>query len=109
MNNFAKEKCTPIEKGAAPLARGEVERLIKDLSGWTSNPAATAITKTYSFKDFLTALSFANAIAFLAEREGHHPDLAISWGEVEITLSTHSLKGLSRNDFILAAKIDALR
>jgi len=66
------------------------------------------IKRTYEFKDFKQALEFVNKVGELAEREGHHPDLKLSWGKVEVKLYTHNIDGLSENDFIMAAKVDKL-
>jgi 4a-hydroxytetrahydrobiopterin dehydratase len=66
------------------------------------------LERTFRFSDFLSALQFVNEVGDLAEREGHHPDIFLSWGKVKITLYTHAIGGLSENDFILAAKIDTL-
>jgi 4a-hydroxytetrahydrobiopterin dehydratase len=82
--------------------------LLKKLDGWTLWPDAKTISKSFTFKNFATAFAFAAKIADHAEAEGHHPDLLISWGRVEVELSTHSIGGLSENDFILAAKIDGI-
>jgi 4a-hydroxytetrahydrobiopterin dehydratase len=67
------------------------------------------LAKDYSFKDFKEALDFTNRVGALAEEEGHHPDIHLAWGKVKITLYTHSIGGLSENDFILAAKADSVR
>jgi 4a-hydroxytetrahydrobiopterin dehydratase len=79
---------------------------MKQLHEWTLSTDDKSISKTFTFKNFMGAMHFANAIAEIAEQEGHHPDLAISWGKVGVSLTTHAIKGLSQNDFILAAKID---
>lgn len=107
--NLAERKCEPCEKGGPPLPPQEAERLLKELDGWTLWPDAKAISKSLKFKDFASAFAFAAKVAAIAEEEGHHPDLSIGWGRVEIELSTHSIGGLSENDFIVAAKIDAIR
>ena len=100
--------CVPCEGNMPPLTRREAEKLLKEIAGWELNDTATIIRKTFKFKDFKDAMRFANNIAEVAELEGHHPDLVVKWGSVEVLLSTHSVKGLSENDFILAAKVDTL-
>ena len=100
--------CVPCEGGMPPLTRREAEKLLKEITGWELNDTATIIRKAFKFKDFKDAMRFANNIAEVAELEGHHPDLVVKWGSVEVLLSTHSVKGLSENDFILAAKVDTL-
>ncbi|MDP3646428.1 MAG: 4a-hydroxytetrahydrobiopterin dehydratase [bacterium] len=101
--------CVPCEGGTVPLFRSRVDELLKEVQGWSLSPDGKSISKTVKFKDFLEAMEFANKITPIAEAEGHHPDLTISWGKVGIELSTHAISGLSENDFILAAKIDQLR
>ena len=102
------ERCIPCEGGALPLMRKEAEALMAQLHNWTLDVNAQKLSKTYRFKDFKEALDFTNKVGELAEREGHHPDITLQWGKVAIELTTHAIKGLSQNDFILAAKIDAL-
>jgi 4a-hydroxytetrahydrobiopterin dehydratase len=88
--------------------REEAEAFLKDIPEWMLWPDASTISRSFKFKNFKEAFAFATKVAALAEEEGHHPDLLISWGRVEIELSTHAINGLSENDFILAAKIDKL-
>lgn len=106
--DLAAEKCVPCEGDAVPLTRDEAEQLRADIPEWMLWPDASTISRSFKFKDFKSAFAFAEKVAVLAEAEGHHPDLLISWGRVEIELSTHSIGGLSQNDFILAAKIDRI-
>ncbi len=106
--NLAQKKCVPCESGMPPLTRQEAQALMGQLTGWTLSGDARWLSKDFKFKDFAEAMVFANNIAVTAEEEGHHPDLAISWGRVTVELSTHAIGGLSENDFILAAKIDTL-
>lgn len=105
---LAKKRCVPCEGGATPLPRGEAEALLAQLPDWELSPDGARITRRFSFADFAGAVAFANRVAAVAEQEGHHPDLHVSWGKVVVELSTHALGGLSENDFILAAKIDEL-
>lgn len=88
--------------------RKEAEALLQELSGWTMSEDTKQLSKTYQFKNFKDALAFANKVGALAEEEGHHPDMQVSWGKVSLELTTHVIRGLSQNDFILAAKIDHL-
>lgn len=106
--DLADKKCIPCEKGGPPLPPQDAEALLTKLDNWTLWPDAKMISKAFTFKDFASAFAFAAKVAALAEEENHHPDLLISWGRVEIELSTHSIGGLSENDFILAAKIDGI-
>ncbi len=104
-DGLAAEKCTPAEPGQAPLSATVIESLLSSLEGWALVDRKR-IEKRYAFTDFLSALAFVNAIGGIAEAEGHHPDIALGWGRAEISLTTHDVGGLSRSDFILAAKIE---
>ncbi|HEY0782153.1 MAG TPA: 4a-hydroxytetrahydrobiopterin dehydratase [Thermoanaerobaculia bacterium] len=88
------------------LSDAEVEQGAAQLTGWTV--AAKSLEKEYRFKDFADALAFVNRLGAAAEEQGHHPDVYLTWGKVRVTLSTHSLGGLSANDFQLAAAADRL-
>ena len=107
MTNLAEMKCVPCQRGAAPLKRAEIIPLLRQLRGWDAVDDHH-LSKSISFPDFATALAFVNEIGALAEKEGHHPDITLSWGKVGIQLWTHSVGGLSESDFVLAAKIDKL-
>ena len=106
--SLAEKKCVPCEGGTMPLTIQEAETHMKELQGWTLSGDSRKISKEMKFKDFADALAFANKIGAIAEAEGHHPDLIVKWGKVGIELSTHSIGGLSENDFIVAAKIDGI-
>ncbi len=110
MSNPLKEKhCVPCEGDADPLTKQESERLRAHVEEWQMNDDVS-IEKTIVFSDFKEALSFVNKVGTIAEQEGHHPDIRLhDYKKVTLTLSTHAIKGLSENDFILAAKIDELR
>lgn len=92
----------------APLKGKALEILHRELGSSWAVVEERYLEKEFRFKDFREALSFANKVGAIAEQEGHHPDLFISWGKVKVQLSTHKIKGLSENDFILAAKCDGL-
>jgi 4a-hydroxytetrahydrobiopterin dehydratase len=103
-----KRKCIPCEEGSAPLSPSEIEPLSKNISGWQVLENKK-IEKKYHFVDFKHAVTFINEVADIAEFEGHHPDIYLhNWNKVTITLSTHAAKGLTENDFIMAAKIDQI-
>ncbi|MEY4747226.1 MAG: hypothetical protein RLZZ416_275 [Candidatus Parcubacteria bacterium] len=108
MQDLAAKNCVACKSGQSPLSRDEAEALMKQLIGWTLSGDARWISKEFKFKDFAEAFTFAKKIADIAEKEGHHPDLQISWGKTTAELTTHAIKGLSESDFILAAKIDKL-
>jgi 4a-hydroxytetrahydrobiopterin dehydratase len=102
------KQCVPCEGGMPALTNDEIEPLLAQLEGWTV-VGGKRLAKTYRFPDFAQALAFVNKAGEVAEAEGHHPDLYLSWGKVGVELMTHAIGGLSENDFILAAKLDAAR
>jgi 4a-hydroxytetrahydrobiopterin dehydratase len=102
------KKCIPCEAGGPALTRIEAMVLLKQIPGWHLNEGARKLGRTFRFKDFKEAMAFADTVGEIAEEEGHHPDLHVAWGKVRIELSTHAVRGLSENDFIMAAKIDQI-
>lgn len=106
--DLVQKKCVACEGGMPPLTREEAQILLKQLKGWTLSGDDRWISKEYKFKDFAQALAFTDKVGAIAESEGHHPDIQLSYGKVVIELSTHAIKGLSENDFILAAKTDQI-
>ncbi len=108
MIDLASRRCVPCEGGVPPLDREEAERLRAAVPRWELDQDAKTIRRTFRFKNFREALAFVNAVADIAETEGHHPDITIHYQRVPLTLTTHAIGGLSENDFILAAKIDRL-
>ncbi len=108
MSDLTEKKCVPCEGGTAGLSKPEAEVLMKKLNDWTLNFGAPEITKSLSFKNFHKTMDFVNAVAYIANKENHHPDLCVGFNYCTISLKTHAISGLSENDFIVAAKIDAL-
>ncbi len=111
MSELLSKKCIPCEGGTLPLSPEQAAELHTQIPDWQiaeEGGMPKKITRSWKFADFAEALAFANKVGALAEEEGHHPDLLVSWGKVGVELSTHSIGGLSENDFIIAAKIDAL-
>ncbi len=106
--DFASKRCVPCEGGVPRKAPAEVDEALRSLDGWDPQDGKTRIHKHYRFKDFVEAMRFVNAMAALAESEGHHPDFSVHWNAVDVTLWTHAIGGLSDNDFIVAAKLDRL-
>jgi len=100
-------ECLPAKPGEAPLPIAEADSLLEHLDQWTIQ-AGKYLRKAWAFSDFQSALNFVNAIGHLAESVGHHPDIALGWGRVEVELTTHDIGGLHRADFILAARIDLI-
>lgn len=104
-----KEKhCVPCEEGGEKLTREQAQDLMPHVPGWTLSDDAAKLTRSYPLKDFASALALVNDVGKLAEEEWHHPDISFGWGRVDITLTTHSMRGLSENDFIMAAKMNDL-
>ncbi len=108
MSDLASKTCVPCRGGVPPLKGEELRALEKQVDGWKV-VGEHHIVKTFKFPDFRTALDFVNRVGELAEQQGHHPDILLSWGKVEVTTWTHAINGLTESDFILAAKIDQLR
>jgi 4a-hydroxytetrahydrobiopterin dehydratase len=102
------KQCVPCRGGIPPLSRADAERLLAETPGWTLDDGATRIERAFKFQDFVGALAFVNRVAALAEAEDHHPDIAFGWGYCRVTFQTHKIKGLHENDFIMAAKVNAL-
>ena len=108
MHTLADEHCTPLPAGARPLAPADWPPLLAQLNGAWRIVDDHHLTRSWRLPDFAQALALVNRIGALAEAQDHHPDLVLRWGRVELTLWTHAVGGLSRNDFILAAHIDRL-
>ena len=106
MSNLTARKCIPCEGGVDPLKPAEVENLLKQLNGWVLFDGL--ISKTYTFKNHYETLAFVNAAAWISHREDHHPDMSVGYNSCRVAYKTHAIDGLSTNDFICAAKIDAL-
>lgn len=104
-----KKKCIPCEAGGKPLARADAQDYLDELIGWTMNEEATKISKEYKFQDFIGAINFVERVADVAEEEGHHPDIHVHYNKVTLELWTHKVGGLTENDFIIAAKVDAMK
>lgn len=105
--SLAQKHCVPCRGGVPPLKGAELENLKNQVTGWQV-VEEHHLTKTYTFPDFLKALEFVNRAGAIAEQEGHHPDLYLSWGKVGVKTWTHKIDGLTESDFILAAKIDQI-
>ncbi|MGA3293488.1 MAG: 4a-hydroxytetrahydrobiopterin dehydratase [Candidatus Acidiferrales bacterium] len=107
MTELASKNCVPCRGGVPPLAGQELDALAKQVSQWNV-VNGHHITRNFKFPDFRQALTFVNKVGEVAEQQGHHPDILLSWGKAEVTTWTHSINGLTESDFILAAKIDKL-
>jgi len=100
------KKCVPCEGGVPPKTESEAMELLKQLDGWLLNGGK--IEKSFDFKDFYETIEFVNSVAWICNREGHHPDLEVSYNKCKVIFWTHAISGLSENDFICAAKVDRL-
>jgi 4a-hydroxytetrahydrobiopterin dehydratase len=108
MAGLAEKECVTCKGGVPPLKGQELARLAGELKeGWRV-VEEHHLEKQFKFKNFREALTFTNKVGELAEAQGHHPDIYLTWGEVKVTIWTHKVNGLTESDFILAAKIDQL-
>src|SRR5690606_14261363 len=109
MSDLTQKRCVPCEGGVEPLSRAEAESLLKQLDpAWQLAEDGKSIHREYKFRNFYRTMSFVNAVAHIANSEEHHPDLEIGYGYCRVKFNTHAIGGLSENDFICAAKVDAL-
>lgn len=103
------KNCVPCQGGVLPLGEQEINTLMTQLkNNWNINEQGH-LYKQFNFSDFMGAMNFANKVAALAEQQAHHPDLTIAWGACKVEIWTHKINGLTESDFILAAKIDAIK
>ncbi|HXQ92004.1 MAG TPA: 4a-hydroxytetrahydrobiopterin dehydratase [Nitrososphaerales archaeon] len=110
MEQLAQTKCTACHAGEPTVTPEEIARLQPQIVGWSivERDEIKRLERVFKFKDFAEALAFTNKVGQIAEEEGHHPAILTEWGKVTITWWTHKIKGLHRNDFIMAAKTDRL-
>ena len=111
MNDLLDKKCVPCEGGVIPFDISEIHKYQKKVDGWNivkNNKDIFFIEKNFKFKNFEDSQNFVNHVGKISEEEGHHPDIIFGWGYAKINVTTHAIKGLSENDFILAAKIDQI-
>jgi 4a-hydroxytetrahydrobiopterin dehydratase len=106
--DLTNKHCKPCEGGVAPLTEDEANALLKNLDEWQLTEDNKSITRKLSFKGFNKVMGFINAIAWIANAEQHHPDVAYGYNYCSVTFTTHAINGLSENDFICAAKVDQL-
>jgi 4a-hydroxytetrahydrobiopterin dehydratase len=107
--DLAQKKCQPCEGGVPPLTRDKAAALLPQLdAGWSLSADARSLRRELAFKDFYRTMSFVNAVAHVANIEDHHPDLEVGYNYCRIVFTTHAIQGLSENDFICAAKVNAL-
>jgi 4a-hydroxytetrahydrobiopterin dehydratase len=105
-SDLATKHCVPCRGGVPPLKGKEITELLERLGGGWKVIDEHHLEKSYKFKDFAEALAFTNAVGEIAEAEGHHPDIYLAWGRVDLKIWTHKIDGLTESDFVLAAKAD---
>jgi 4a-hydroxytetrahydrobiopterin dehydratase len=103
--DLAEKDCVPCKGGVPPLKGRSLEAFLQRVPEWKAVDEHH-INRTLTFPDFKQALVFVNRVGAIAEEQGHHPDIYLTWGKVDITLWTHKIDGLTESDFIMAAKID---
>lgn len=108
MTQLIEKTCKACEGGVEPLDRQTSDALLKECPGWEISADAKSIERKFSFRSFYPVMNFVNAVAYIAQKEGHHPDMQLGYNYCNITFTTHAIDGLSENDFICAAKINAL-
>ena len=109
MSELAEKECIPCKGGIPPLKGQALAELLRKLGNNWAVINEHHLEKEFTFKNFREALAFTNKVGELAEEQGHHPDIHLSWGKVRITIWTHKIDGLTESDFIMAAKIDQLK
>jgi len=108
MAGLTEKTCKPCEGGVKPLSADEANTMLGQLSGWTLDEQSRTLQQDFRFKNYYQTMAFVNAVAWIAHQDDHHPDLEVGYNHCLIHYSTHAIGGLSENDFICAAKIDAL-
>jgi 4a-hydroxytetrahydrobiopterin dehydratase len=106
MSELAKKRCRPCEGGVAPYRDEQIAEMLAQLKGWILEDGK--LVKLYPFRNYHETMAFVNALAWISHREDHHPDLQVGYNKCRVEYSTHAIGGLSENDFICAAKADAL-
>ena len=106
MNELARKKCKPCEGGVAPFNAQQTKEMLAKLKAWIVEDGK--LVKLYPFKNYYETMAFVNALAWISHREDHHPDLQVGYNKCRVEYATHAIGGLSENDFICAAKADAL-
>jgi 4a-hydroxytetrahydrobiopterin dehydratase len=108
LNNLINQQCKPCEGGICPLEESASIQQLKQIPGWDLTENKLGIVRAFSFKNFAGTMNFINAMAEIAEQQGHHPDFSAGYNNCEVRFTTHAIGGLSENDFICAAKINHL-
>ncbi|MDP2639280.1 MAG: 4a-hydroxytetrahydrobiopterin dehydratase [Betaproteobacteria bacterium] len=106
MSKLSERMSKPQPAGTPPLAQAKIDEYLRQVPGWEHRDGT--ICKTYSFKNYYETMAFVNMVAWIAHREDHHPDMLVGYNKCKVAWNTHSVGGISMNDFICAAKIEAL-
>jgi len=105
---LAQEHCQVLDKGCPALGQTDIELLLPFIPEWRYTSVRNQISRAYNFSHYFQTIAFVNAVAWIAHQQDHHPQLIVSFRQCEVIFTTHSVAGLSRNDFICAAKVDTL-
>lgn len=108
MSDLAQRHCKACEGGVQPLSNDEAQALLAQVEDWALSADVKEISRTFRFKNYFQTIAFVNALAWISHQEDHHPDLEVGYSRCVVRFSTHAIDGLSENDFICAAKLDAL-
>lgn len=109
MSKLTEKHCLPCEGGVDPLTPEEIAKYMLELKQWQVLPDHKTIYKSFRFGNYYETMAFVNAIAWLSHMENHHPDLKVGYNQCDVSYTTHAIDGLSTNDFVCAAKVDAIR
>lgn len=107
-DDLASKDCEPCSGGVSPMSGDEAREKLAQLNGWKLSDDGTTMRRRFEFKGFAKAVEMANLAAWLGNKQGHHPDITFGWGYCEVAFTTHEAGGLTENDFICAARLDAL-
>jgi 4a-hydroxytetrahydrobiopterin dehydratase len=107
-SELSEKQCKACKPGTPALSKAEIGLLLPEIPGWDKEKGKAEISKTYEFKDFYKTMAFVNAVAWMANQQNHHPDMEVGYSKCKVKFSTHSVGGLSENDFICAAKVEGL-
>jgi 4a-hydroxytetrahydrobiopterin dehydratase len=108
MSDLLSKRCKPCEGGVPPLDPAETRQLLEKIPGWSLDAITGRISRLLSFKNYYETIAFVNAMAWISHRENHHPDIEVGYNRCIVHYTTHAVKGLTENDFICAAKVNAL-
>jgi 4a-hydroxytetrahydrobiopterin dehydratase len=108
MNDLTAKHCKPCEGGVTPMSTTDAQTYLQQIPSWTLSDGGKSVHREFKFENFHRTMEFVNALAWIAHQEDHHPDLEVGYNRCAVRYSTHAIGGLSENDFICAAKIDAL-